>query len=764
MRAVTLELGAAAAAVAGGGVAWALGATTVADALWAATTAVALLPTAYVVVRDALRRRAGVDVVAVLALAGALGVGEYVAGAVIALMLATGHALEARASARARRELRALLQRAPRTVHRLDGDTLTTPPVESVVPGDLLVVGSGETVPVDGQVAGGGAVLDESALTGEAAVVERVEGEAVRSGAVNAGAPFRLRATATAADSTYAGIVRLVREAEALHAPLVRAADRFALWFVPLTVAMALLAALLARDPVRGVAVLVVATPCPLILAAPVALVAGMSRCARRGVVVKNGASLEALGRATVLLFDKTGTLTAGRARVADVEVAPGQSAAEVLRLAASLDQVSAHPLAAPIVRAALERGLRLDVPHGVEEIAGRGVHGVVAGRQVRVGRASYVSGESPGWARAVRRRTAYDGMANVFVSVDGAIAGAVVLEDPIRPDAARTLQRLRAAGVRRLVMVTGDHPDVAESVASALGVDAVYAERSPADKVEVVRAERTHGAVIMVGDGINDAPALAAADVGVAMGARGATASSEAADAVLLVDRLDRLADAIVAARRSRRIAVQSMAAGMGMSLAAMGVAASGRLAPVAGAFLQEGIDVAVILNALRARAMRGARRPSAEVVAAGEQVVAEHATMRRGTARIREVADELGAVPPAVALAHCDEVRRFLDTEVLPHERAEERSFYPAAAPYIGGEGAVAQALRMHAEIAHLARLLGRMLDDAGASGPSAEDLPGLRRVLYGLHAVLSLHRAAEESEHLTRIVDEPALPSAV
>src|SRR5450631_3219578 len=559
-RSGTVQLAVAVGGLAAGGGCRLLGSAGPANVLWAITGAAALLPATISMARDLLRRRAGVDIVAVLALLGSLVVGEYLAGAVIALMLATGRELEARASARARRELTALLDRAPTVVHRVEGDTLATRPIQDVRTGDVLLVAPGEVVPVDGQLASDTADLDESALTGEAGLVERSSGDAVLSGGVNAGAAFRLRATAAADQSTYAGIVRLVRLAQDSRAPLVRVADRVALWFVPLTVGLAALAGILARDPVRAVAVLVVATPCPLILAAPVALVGGMSRAARRGVVVKGGGALETLGRADVLLFDKTGTLTEGRARLADVETDGSMSADDVLRLGASLDQVSTHALARPIVQAARAQGLQLTLPDDVFEDAGKGVRGVVSGRAVMIGRASYVAGGTvPAWAARVRRRTAYEGLANVFVGIDGILVGAMVLDDPLRPDSGRAVARLRKAGMRRLVMVTGDHPDVAQAVASAIGVDAVYSERSPADKVDVVRLERQRGIVVMVGDGINDAPALAAADVGVAMGVHGATASSEAADIVLMVDRIDRLAVAVQIARRSHHIALQS-------------------------------------------------------------------------------------------------------------------------------------------------------------------------------------------------------------
>jgi heavy metal translocating P-type ATPase len=757
-----LQLAASVSGLAIGGLLRLLGSATGAGAVWGTVALIALLPSVVSVFRELRRRRWGVDIVATLALLGSLIVGEYLAGAVIALMLATGRALEARASTRAKRELTALLERAPTSVHRVQGDSVVSVDLDEVRRGDVLLIASGEVVPVDGTVTSQ-AVLDESALTGEAAPVNRSPGDPIRSGGVNAGGPFHLRATAVAAESTYAGVLRLVREAEQGRAPMLRLADSFALWFVPITIGIAVLAAVVARDPVRAVAVLVVATPCPLILAAPVALVGGLSRAAHRGVIVKNGGALETLGRADIVLFDKTGTLTEGRARLADIETDGRTDPDEVLRLAASLDQVSAHALAIPIVRAARERRLVLELPREVVEDPGSGVRGIVAGRRVAVGRVGFVagSGNAPTWTERLRRRTAYEGLANVFVSIDGLVVGALVLEDPLRADAGRALQRLRAAGIKRIVMVTGDHPDVAQSVAAAIGIDAVYAECSPADKVGIVRSETSNGTVLMVGDGINDAPALAAAAVGVAMGVRGATAASETADVVLMVDRIDRLADTLLLARRTRQIARQSIAAGMALSFVAMGVAAFGFLTPVAGALVQEAIDVAVILNALRAHAGIRERRPSDIAIAAGRRVLEEHTALRRGTAQLRSVADELGLIPPASAHAHLLEVRRFLDDDLLPHEHAEERDLYPAVAPYVGGDETVVAARRQHTEVAHLARVLGGMIDDIDPAGPGEDVLPGLRRVLYGLHAVLILHRA-EEEERLSRVVDEPEVAS--
>jgi heavy metal translocating P-type ATPase len=561
------------------------------------------------------RRRVGVDLIALLALLGAMAVGELLAAAVISVMLASGRALEGWAAGRARRDLAGLLDRVPRTARLRRDGALSEVPLDEIVPGDVVLVAHGDLVPVDGTVATRRAVLDESALTGEAVPVERAAGEPVRSGVVNAGDPFDLAATARAADSTYAGIVRLVTEAENSQAPFVRLADRYALWFLPFSLAAAGLAWAVA-GPARAVAVLVVATPCPLILAAPVALVAGMSVAARRGVVVKGGGVLERLAQGTTLLLDKTGTLTSGRPAVTAIWPAGPWSAADVLGLAASLDQESGHVLAAAVVGAARERGARLALPRQAEEVPGEGIRGLVDGHRVAVGKAAWcgIGGAAgvPEWAAAARRRARRDGSLTVYTAIDGEPAGVIILDDPVRPDAAGTIRALRAGGIRRVVMVTGDRPEVAANVSTAIGVDEVLSEQTPAEKLDTVTAERRRGTVIMVGDGINDAPALALADVGIAMGARGATASSQAADAVLTVDRLDRLGEVMWLARRTRRIALQSVLAGMAMSVAAMAVAAVGWLPAVWGALLQEAIDLAVILNALRALSP-GRREPEA-------------------------------------------------------------------------------------------------------------------------------------------------------
>jgi heavy metal translocating P-type ATPase len=714
------------------------------------------------VVQAACEHRLGGDVVALMALAGTLLVHESLAGAVIAVMLASGRSLESWAAGRARRELRSLLDRAPSMAHRVHEGELIDVPVTDVRLGDVLAVKPGEVVPVDGHVDGLAAVIDESALTGESLPVERSAGDLARAGTVNAGGSFRLRAITTAADSSYAAIVRLVAAADAAPAPAVRLADRYAGGFLAASLAIAAVAGLVSGSAARSVAVLVVATPCPLILAVPIALVCGLSRAAHRGVVVKGGAVLERLAAAKVLLFDKTGTLTTGRPTIVDVIALEGFGPAQVLAYAASLDQLSAHVLAAAIVRGAHERNLTLNAPDGFAEVAGSGVRGIVGSHRVALGKAAWVApAVSPAWTRPIRRRADRDGMLSVFVAVDGMPAGAILLNDPIRPDAARTIRRLRADGIERVVMVSGDRREAAEAVGAMIGVDQVFAERSPADKVEAVGMESRQGVTIMVGDGINDAPALALADVGVAMAARGASASSEAADVVLTVDRLERLGEAAVIARYARRIAAQSVVAGIGLSVVAMGFASAGLLPAVWGALTQEVIDVAVILNALRT--LRAPAATTALAAADSDLALrfgAEHNVLRPDVEAVRVAADAIGVRPVAIALRQAREVYEVLSTRVVPHELAEDAQLYPVLARALGGTDPTGTMSRAHLEIAHQARRLGRLLDEMGDC-PDPEDLLELRQLLYGLHAILRLHFAQEEESYLSLAQPRDAVP---
>ena len=594
-------LGIALAGLAGGLTADGLGAETTAHWLYIG----GILPVFAVLLRDVARGMMegefGLDLTAALSMAGTLALGEHLAGAVIALMFAGGEFLEARAQRRAAREMTALLERRPTSALRHGPDGIEEVPVDAILPGDRLMIRRGSVVPTDGRVESGVAVLDQSALTGEAMPVRHGAGEPVMSGCVNAGEAFDLHATESAAASTYAGIVRLVEGAQQSRAPMARMADRWALWFLAMTLAIAGLAWMASGDPRRALSVLVVATPCPLILAVPVALIAGLSRAASIGVLVKNGAAMEALAAVRVLLMDKTGTLTAGRMSLARTVTTARMPAEEVLRLAASLDQASVHVVAEAMVAEARARGLSLETPHDVHEVPGEGVTGLVGAHRVAVGGQALVAAEI-GHNHLPPEDARHRAAARVHVAVDGALAGILVFEDPPRSDAAAMLADARAAGIGRIVLVSGDRAATAEAIGTELAVDEVIAEATPEQKVVAVHAARPGGPVMMVGDGVNDAPALAAADVGVAMGARGAAASSEAADVVLLVDRLDRLAQAIRIARRAQGIARQSVLAGIGLSSLGMVVAAFGHLTPVQGALIQEAIDVAVILNALRA------------------------------------------------------------------------------------------------------------------------------------------------------------------
>ncbi|MDG1127687.1 MAG: heavy metal translocating P-type ATPase [Paracoccaceae bacterium] len=579
---------------------WIAGLADMADVVWIAGVLPALVALIVEILRSIGRGEVGLDIVAALSMTAALVFGETLAAAVVAVMYSGGTFLESFAEGRARREMHALLSRVPRMATRHLNGGLEDVPLDAVVPGDRLLIRQGDVVPVDGTVTSATAFLDTSALTGESLPVRLSQGAAAMSGSTNAGEAFDLTATHEARDSTYAGIVRLVEEAQRSKAPMSRLADRWSLGFLVVTVVIAFAAWWFTGDPIRAVAVLVVATPCPLILAVPVALVAGLSRAAHFGVLIKGAGPLERMARIRTLILDKTGTLTDGRPQIVSIDSRGPLAEDEILRFAAALDQASKHPVAQAVVTAARARGLDLPVPSDVAEIPGEGVVGHVAGHSVIVGGEDFVAQRLGGGPSDSLRLAA--GAVLVAVAVDGRMAGHLVMADPLRDGTATMLAGLRREGIARILLATGDRAAVAERVTEGLGLDGVRAGLTPDQKVLLVLTERKNGPVMMVGDGVNDAPALAAADVGVAMGARGAAASAEAADVVLLVDRVDRLGPGIEIARRARRIAVESVVTGIGLSVLGMIAAAYGYLTPVQGALLQEVIDVAVILNALRA------------------------------------------------------------------------------------------------------------------------------------------------------------------
>jgi heavy metal translocating P-type ATPase len=702
--------------------------------------------------------RIAADLIALAALVGTILVHEPLAGAVVATMLATGRALEEAATARARREVSALLARRPRVAHRRHGDDLVTVAAASVRPGDELLVKPGDLIPVDGLVRSGVAICDESMLTGEAEPVVRHHGEIVRGGVVNLGEPFELTATSDDRSSAYGEIARQVSQAGAGRSPYVRLADRYAGWLLAVTAILAAGAWVVSGEAVRAVAVLVVATPCPLVLATPVAITSGLSRCAQRGVMVKGGDALERLATVDTMVIDKTGTLTVGHPVLTDV-IAPGWDPARLLGVATSLEKLSAHPLASSIVLSAEALGITSQPATAVEEEAGRGVRGVVDERSVAVGGATWAGGTAAErWLDVHAAEMIQPGTAVVLVSIDDAPAGALLFEDRLRPDAPSMIRRLRAAGIARIVLATGDRSEIAEHIARLVGADAVHADLTPADKVAVLDRERRDGRVTaMVGDGLNDAPALAAANLGIAIGA-GSAVSAEAADVVLTSSRLDRIGEARLVAVRARHVAAQSAIGGMALAAVAMAAAAGGWLVPAIGALSQEAIDVLAIVNALRARREPAqAARLKGSGVQLGRRVKLEHEQLRPRLSSIRSVADQLGGPIEEAQRAALHEVLAFLETRLLPHELAEDAELYPAVARVLGGSEPTATMSRAHLEIASLIAELRRLVDALDAEpGRGATLSAPLRRVLYGLDAVLRLHFAQEDEQYLV-LLDE-------
>lgn len=538
----------------------------------------------------------GVDILAVTAIAATNAVGEYWAALVIVLMLTGGEALEDFASKRAQAELTALMDRAPKKARRKSGSSTVEVLVDEIVIGDVLVVLPGEVIPVDGKITKGSSLVDESSLTGESEPVEKTEGDEVSSGTVNGDSPLEIEALHMSKDSQYAQIVELVKAASDSRAPFVRLADRYAVPFTIVSFAIAGVAWYISGQAIRFAEVLVVATPCPLLLGAPIALISGMSRAARHGIIMKSGSVLEQLSRVKSAAFDKTGTLTENALHVASIERTETHSENDILKIAASLSLNSSHATAVAIAKHAVENGTELQDIDRFDETPGKGVIAIISGSKIISGRRTFLA------EQGVHEDSlpVFDHTATLYAR-NGKYIGAITFEDTVRKNSSEVLARLKSLGLQHLVMITGDTKGTADRIAKEIGIDTVYAECLPKDKVEIV-ASLTSRPVMMTGDGVNDAPVLAASDVGIAMGARGATAASESADVVIMLDDITKAADAVAISQKTIRIALQSILIGIFISIGLMIVAATGAIPAVVGAGLQEIVDVVVILNALRA------------------------------------------------------------------------------------------------------------------------------------------------------------------
>lgn len=573
--------------------------------VWLIGLVVTGAPLVFKTIRGLFSGRFAADLVASLTVISSILLGQPVVGLIIVLMQSGGEALEKVAEGRAADALKALEDAAPRTLHRVRRGSIEDVAADEIVRGDTILVRPGEMLGCDGEVVDGESHVDTSSITGEPAPLRVMTGSRVMSGSINQESPFMVCVSAIARESQYARIVSLVREAKASKAPLQRLADRYAILFTPITVVVCVIAYIVSRDWTRVLAVLAVATPCPLILATPVAVLGGLSRAARRKILMRTGGALESLGSATTVLFDKTGTITIGHPEVARVRAVHPLTEDEVIYLASAVEQGSGHPLAQTLIAEAKMRGLVSAAATSIMESPGRGIEGDVEGKRVLVGARSLIVARNPDARLEIEILEKNDETPQLraYVSVDGRIAGVIDYADRIRSGMRELVHRLRSAGVVHVLLLSGDRDDNAHHVAASVGIDEWRGDMLPEDKVDVVKRFLHDGErVVMLGDGTNDAPALSTATVGVALASRGRGVATEAADVILLADDPSLLGDAIEISKRTMRIARQSIWAGLGMSAFGMLLAAAGFIVPIVGAALQEMVDLAVILNALRA------------------------------------------------------------------------------------------------------------------------------------------------------------------
>ncbi|MDB5181348.1 MAG: zosA [Candidatus Saccharibacteria bacterium] len=541
----------------------------------------------------------GIDILALTAIVTSVILKEYWAAIVVVLMLTGGEALEDYAEHRSKAELDALLTRAPQIAHVIRGKKVLDVPVTQIKVGDRIIIKPGETVPVDASIIEGSGSFDQSSLTGESMPEPKEAGDTLLSGSISIDGAITAKATQTAAHSQYQQIIKLVKSAANSQAPFVRLADRYSVPFTIFAFALAGVVWVISGDPIRFLEVIIVATPCPLILAAPIAIISGMSRSAKQGIIVRTGSALERLAEVKTIAFDKTGTLTKGKPVVAGILTYGNHTKSEVLSYAAAIESSSTHVLASAINEAALSARAKVPKARHVRETSGHGLSAVISGKKILVGRLTLLKKHGIELPKSFADTSIKQTV--TYVAIDGQLAGAITFTDEIRPESAATLSKLKALGIHNFLMITGDNKTTAAVVAKKLGIKEVMSDALPADKLRAIESIKNRP-VAFVGDGVNDAPVLTAADVGIALGARGSTAASESADLIVMQDNIGHVATATAIARRTFKIARQSIFVGIGLSVVLMLIFSTGKFTPIYGAAIQELVDVVVIFNALRA------------------------------------------------------------------------------------------------------------------------------------------------------------------